>query len=82
MTCCIGCRHFDLTTSPMRKFGLGLCSAETDPRFRTSRTFSGVIPCRFGNFQQATPAAVAAVVRELNTRAMRTGHARAPKGLI
>jgi hypothetical protein len=57
---CLDCKHWNLKGSPLRAAGFGLCKAETEERFRVSRTFAPVNICRFGNFAQATAATVAA----------------------
>jgi len=56
---CTQCLHWNLDRSPLRSAGFGLCKVDPDKRLAPGRTFSGLNPCRFGRFTQATAATVA-----------------------
>lgn len=55
---CENCAHWDPRGSTLREHGYGLCQAETDERFRGSRSLAAENVCRIGRFQKAKPVAI------------------------
>lgn len=56
---CGACSHWELKGSPMRAAGMGLCAKEQG-LFARARTFSPTALCNKRQFEQATPAVIAA----------------------